>query len=392
MGRPGLDAACARLCAGRPAGSPGCCRLHLAPGSATPRRRHRAARDRHRLDAQARAGRHGASWSPPPIPLAADAGLQVLRAGGTRGRCRHRRADGAGAGGAAVQRHRRRRLPAALGRHARCRPGTAARPRPPPPTSGCSCGADGQPLAFSEAVVGGRAVGVPGAVTHARSRRTGGTAACPGRDCSNRRSRWPSRASRSARACTRCCSPTPHLRRPTPGARAYFYRADGQPAPGGPPLRNPALAEVLRAIADARQRGAARRAGGGRHRRAACAAMPRPGPAERGRPGRPTRPSGASRSAPTGCAIYRVCGFPPPSSGHLAVMQILGMLERLPAPAPALQDGVPGADWLHAYTEAARLAFADRALYVADPDFVAAPGGDWTQPARRAPTCAARAR
>ena len=66
--------------------------------------------------------------------------------------------------------------------------------------------------------------------------------------------------------------------------------------------------------------------------------------------------------------IYRVCGFPPPSSGHLAVMQILGMLERLPSPAPGLHDrvpngenGVPGPDWLHAYTEAARLAFADRA-------------------------------
>jgi gamma-glutamyltranspeptidase/glutathione hydrolase len=74
---------------------------------------------------------------------------------------------------------------------------------------------------------------------------------------------------------------------------------------------------------------------------------------------------------------WRVCGFPPPSSGHLAVMQILGLLERAPSPAPALVDGVPGADWLHTYTEAARLAFADRAMYVADPDFVPAPAGDW---------------
>jgi gamma-glutamyltranspeptidase/glutathione hydrolase len=41
------------------------------------------------------------------------------------------------------------------------------------------------------------------------------------------------------------------------------------------------------------------------------------------------------------------------------------------------ENGVPGPDWLHAYTEAARLAFADRAAYVADPDFVEAPGGDW---------------
>src|SRR5690606_25727303 len=37
-----------------------------------------------------------------------------------------------------------------------------------------------------------------------------------------------------------------------------------------------------------------------------------------------------------------------------------------------------GDDWLHHFVEAARLAFADRALYIADPDFVAAPGGDWS--------------
>jgi len=34
---------------------------------------------------------------------------------------------------------------------------------------------------------------------------------------------------------------------------------------------------------------------------------------------------------------------------------------------------VPSADWLHLYTEASRLAFADRALYVGDPDFVSPP-------------------
>jgi gamma-glutamyltranspeptidase/glutathione hydrolase len=38
---------------------------------------------------------------------------------------------------------------------------------------------------------------------------------------------------------------------------------------------------------------------------------------------------------------------------------------------------VPSADWLHLYTEAARLAFADRAQYLGDPDFVAAPAGNW---------------
>ena len=40
---------------------------------------------------------------------------------------------------------------------------------------------------------------------------------------------------------------------------------------------------------------------------------------------------------------------------------------------------VPSLNWLHHYNEAARLAFADRALYVADPDFTKAPGGDWNK-------------
>ena len=42
-----------------------------------------------------------------------------------------------------------------------------------------------------------------------------------------------------------------------------------------------------------------------------------------------------------------------------------------------LQDGIPSADWLHLYTEASRLAFADRALYLADPAFVSPPAGSW---------------
>jgi gamma-glutamyltranspeptidase/glutathione hydrolase len=58
-------------------------------------------------------------------------------------------------------------------------------------------------------------------------------------------------------------------------------------------------------------------------------------------------------------------------------MQILGMLQRTAPVARPLEGGLPGADFLHAYTEASRLAFADRGLYVADPDFVAPPPGGW---------------
>jgi len=71
---------------------------------------------------------------------------------------------------------------------------------------------------------------------------------------------------------------------------------------------------------------------------------------------------------------YRVCGFGPPTSGHLTLMQILGLLDTQPRAVAA--RGIT-ADWMHAYAESAKLAFADRAQFIGDPGFVTAPGGDW---------------
>jgi gamma-glutamyltranspeptidase/glutathione hydrolase len=74
---------------------------------------------------------------------------------------------------------------------------------------------------------------------------------------------------------------------------------------------------------------------------------------------------------------YRVCGVPPPSSGQITTMQILRLLDQWPeAPAP-LRGGLPSPAFLHRYAEASRLAFADRALYLADPEFVTPPAGRW---------------
>jgi gamma-glutamyltranspeptidase/glutathione hydrolase len=75
--------------------------------------------------------------------------------------------------------------------------------------------------------------------------------------------------------------------------------------------------------------------------------------------------------------VYRICGFPPPSSGQIAIGQILGLLNHTSPQGAEFASGLPTPDWLHRYTEASRLAFADRAQYVADPDFVSAPTGDW---------------
>jgi gamma-glutamyltranspeptidase / glutathione hydrolase len=71
------------------------------------------------------------------------------------------------------------------------------------------------------------------------------------------------------------------------------------------------------------------------------------------------------------CRPYRaveVCGMGPPSSGGVAVLQILGLLEHFDLPALG-----PTADGFQALLEASKLAFADRNLYLADADFVRVP-------------------
>lgn len=66
---------------------------------------------------------------------------------------------------------------------------------------------------------------------------------------------------------------------------------------------------------------------------------------------------------------YRICGMGPPSSGAAGALQILGILEHtnFARAAPASAEAV------HLFSEAARLAYADRAVYVGDPDFAPVP-------------------
>jgi gamma-glutamyltranspeptidase/glutathione hydrolase len=73
---------------------------------------------------------------------------------------------------------------------------------------------------------------------------------------------------------------------------------------------------------------------------------------------------------------WRVCSMGPPSSGAVAVLQILGLLERTDfARAPP-----ESATALHFFAEAGKLAYADRARYLGDPDFVAVPVGRLLSP------------
>ena len=80
------------------------------------------------------------------------------------------------------------------------------------------------------------------------------------------------------------------------------------------------------------------------------------------------------------CASYRgylVCGMPPPSSGGIAVLHMLGVLARFDLAARK-----PGsAEAAHLIAEAGRLAFADRNRYVGDPAFVSVPLAGLISPA-----------
>ena len=77
------------------------------------------------------------------------------------------------------------------------------------------------------------------------------------------------------------------------------------------------------------------------------------------------------------CLNYRghdVCGMGPPSSGGLAVGQILGILENFDLGGiAAAGDGPLDEEVVHLVAQAGRLAFADRNLYVGDTDFVTVP-------------------
>ena len=260
--------------------------------------------------------------------------------------------------------------------------------------------AQGQPLPFYQAVVGGRAVGTPG-VLHmlALAHRQHG------------RLPWARLFEPAIRWATDGFAIGPRLHaqlaadaylRLDPTALAYFYQANGQPHPIGHVLRNPALAALLQRIAregvSAFYQGEVAQAmvrkvqqhpsNPGRlslddlaqyqalEREPVCFAHEVPGAAALASAHRVRAGAGAGEGARPPARRLRMCGVPPPSSGTLAIGQILGVLQHT-APADAWPAGLPSAAWLHAYSEASRLAFADRAQYVADPAFVRPPGGDW---------------
>jgi gamma-glutamyltranspeptidase/glutathione hydrolase len=232
--------------------------------------------------------------------------------------------------------------------------------------------ASGRAMPFFDAVVGGRSVGVPGLLRMLeQAHREHG------------RLPWARLFEPAITLAERGFAVSPRLAallaadrhlKNDPVARAYFHDAAGNPWPAGHLLRNPAFAATLRAIA----------AGGAEafYRGPIAAAIV---DKVRNHPGNPGLLALADladyrvvKRQPV-CFTYRVailCGMGPPSSGALAVGQILGILEGRDLAALAPDAGEAGElrpEAVHLFAEAGRLAYADRDRYVGDPGFVRLP-------------------
>lgn len=230
--------------------------------------------------------------------------------------------------------------------------------------------ADGEPMNFHEAVVGGRSVGVPGVLrmlelAHAQYGKL------PWATLFQPAIRLAEEGFPISPRLAALLKAESHLKK-NPAAAAYFYSPNGDALPAGHALKNPELASVLREVAsggaDAFYKGAIAHDIVAKVRGHAS------------NPGQLTVADIAGYQAKIRepvCSDYRywtVCGMPPPSSGGVAIAQMLGILEYKNMASFAPKGGALDADAIHLFSEAGRLAYADRARYIADPDFVALPG------------------
>ena len=225
-------------------------------------------------------------------------------------------------------------------------------------------GADGRPLRFYDAVVGGKSVGVPGVLRglelahNAHGKLPWARLFDPAIELAEKGFPVSPRLNGLLKT-------EQHLAK-TPAAKAYFYDADGSPKPVGTILVNRPLADTLKLVANA---GPDAFYTGDVARDIVAAVR---GAANAGDLTEADLAGYRAKERPAVCGPYRVwevCGMGPPSSGGLTLLQILGILESfdLKAEAPWSIRG------LHLMAEAERLAYADRGLYMADSDFFQVP-------------------
>lgn len=232
-------------------------------------------------------------------------------------------------------------------------------------------GKDGKPLQFYDAVVGGKSVGVPGTVRmlELAHQKHGNL---PWAQLFQPAIRLAEQGFPLSPRLHTLLSKEQFLPRFEP-ARSYFYQPNGQPKPVGTQLVNQPYAGVLRQIAkqgaDAFYKGKIADDIVATVRKATV-------------PGDLTTADLAGYQAKERkpvCGVYRVykiCSMGSPSSGGLTVLQILGMLERFNL-ARVKPNSVEA---IHLFSEAARLAYADRGLYMADADFVPVPTEELIDP------------
>ncbi|MDA4846468.1 gamma-glutamyltransferase [Hoeflea poritis] len=227
--------------------------------------------------------------------------------------------------------------------------------------------ANGEPLKFFDAVVGGRSVGTPGTLKllHETHKIHG---KLPWPDLIQPAIDLAQNGFEVSERLFAMLSADAERLGVHEETRLYFLGADGKPHPVGHVLTNPAYAQTLRLIAaegaDAFYRGPI-----------ADAIV------ETVRNGNPDNPGVLAlqdlaayeiKEREPVCLPYRgynVCGMGPPSSGALTVGQILGILEPFDMAAQSPSDP----DTWRLIGDASRLAFADRGRYMADSDFVPMP-------------------
>lgn len=223
---------------------------------------------------------------------------------------------------------------------------------------------DGKPLAFFDAVVGGRSVGTPAipALLWEVHQRWG-------------KLPWAALFAPAIKLAEEGFAISPRLAgliagdkylARDPAALSYFYLPDGAPKPVGTILKNPDYAATLRTLAEAGPtafyRGPIAEA-----IVASVQAEPNPGKLALS----DLAAYQVKERAPV-CGPYRghrICSMGPPSSGGVTLLQLLAMLE--PHDLRSLGTQSPVA--LHLMMQASALAFADRDSYLADPDFVPSP-------------------
>ncbi len=222
---------------------------------------------------------------------------------------------------------------------------------------------NGAPLDFGDAVLSGRSTGAPGVVAMLAMAQA-----------AHGRLPWGALFGDAERLARDGFEVSPRLagfiaatrgQARTRWADAYFTKTDGGRHAAGDVLRNPAyaatVAELAAGGAEAFYRGRI-----AREIAATVAEGPRPGaltvediaayqPIERGALCRPYR-------------VYVICVPPPPSSG-VAVLQLLAMAEA----TPDITRGPDSAEAWTAFAQLQRLMYADRDRYVGDPGFTRVP-------------------